>query len=153
MPETPAFELGTDGPTAILVGIDDTVTASRAAFYAAGLARRQGARLIAVFVSPTTTKAAVSPSGAAVVEAENEAHEAMAREIRERIERLSAELGIDTAFIVAFGDAYHEINRVADEARADAIVVGASAKAGHRLIGSLAVRLVRAGKWPVTVVP
>jgi nucleotide-binding universal stress UspA family protein len=37
--------------------------------------------------------------------------------------------------------------------RADAIVVGASAKAGHRLIGSLAVRLVRAGKWPVTVVP
>ena len=77
MPETPAFELGTDGPTAILVGIDDTVTASRAAFYAAGLARRQGARLIAVFVSPTTTKAAVSPSGAAVVEAENEAHEAI----------------------------------------------------------------------------
>ena len=27
------------------------------------------------------------------------------------------------------------------------------AKAGHKLIGSLAVRLVRAGKWPVTVVP
>jgi nucleotide-binding universal stress UspA family protein len=37
--------------------------------------------------------------------------------------------------------------------RADAIVVGASMKAGHKLVGSLAIRLVRAGKWPVTVVP
>ena len=35
----------------------------------------------------------------------------------------------------------------------DAVVVGASARAGHRLIGSLAVRLVKAARWPVTVVP
>jgi len=26
-------------------------------------------------------------------------------------------------------------------------------QAGHRWIGSLAVRLVKAGRWPVTVVP
>ncbi|HEX4288027.1 MAG TPA: universal stress protein [Trebonia sp.] len=45
------------------------------------------------------------------------------------------------------------MSRIAQETRADAIVVGASLKAGHRLLGSLAVRLVRAGKWPVTVVP
>ena len=32
-------------------------------------------------------------------------------------------------------------------------MVGASAQAGHRLVGSLAVRLVKAGRWPVTVVP
>ncbi len=32
-------------------------------------------------------------------------------------------------------------------------VVGASEQAGHRLIGSVASRLVRAGRWPVTVVP
>jgi nucleotide-binding universal stress UspA family protein len=55
--------------------------------------------------------------------------------------------------MLAHGDPYHEITRVAMETRADAIVVGASLKAGHRLMGSLAVRLVRAGKWPVTVVP
>jgi nucleotide-binding universal stress UspA family protein len=36
---------------------------------------------------------------------------------------------------------------------ADAVVVGASAHAGHRLVGSLAVRLVKAARWPVTVVP
>ena len=63
------------------------------------------------------------------------------------------EFGISITFIAARGDAYREIKRIADETRADAIVVGASAKAGHKLVGSLAVRLVRAGKWPVTVVP
>jgi hypothetical protein len=34
-----AFELGTDGPKVILVGVDDSVTSLRAAAYAAGLAR------------------------------------------------------------------------------------------------------------------
>lgn len=41
----------------------------------------------------------------------------------------------------------------ADEVLADSVVDGASTKAGHRLVGSTAVRLVRAGRWPVTVVP
>src|SRR5690349_22445207 len=36
-----AFELGTDGPKVILVGLDDSVTSMRAGAYAAGLARRQ----------------------------------------------------------------------------------------------------------------
>ena len=49
------FELGTDGPSAILVGVDDSVTATRAGWYAAGLARRQGAKLIAVYVAPVPT--------------------------------------------------------------------------------------------------
>lgn len=43
--------------------------------------------------------------------------------------------------------------KAADELRADAVVVGASEQAGHRIIGSVAVRLVKAGRWPVTVVP
>ncbi|WP_411074874.1 universal stress protein [Streptomyces sp. cmx-4-7] len=36
---------------------------------------------------------------------------------------------------------------------ADAVVVGASESAGHRFVGSVAVRLVKAGRRPVTVVP
>ena len=62
-------------------------------------------------------------------------------------------MGLSVTFITATGDPYHELRRVADEVRADAVVVGASTKAGHRLVGSLAVRLVKAGRWPVTVVP
>ncbi|HEX8009013.1 MAG TPA: universal stress protein [Trebonia sp.] len=151
--EPGTFELGTDGPTAILVGVDDTVTATRAGWYAAGLARRQRARLIAVYVAPLGTAIGASSVGAAVLAAEAQAHDEIAAEMRERIVGAVQELGIAIDFIVAHGDAYTEIKRIADETRADAIVVGASQKAGHRLIGSLAVRLVRAGKWPVTVVP
>jgi len=147
------FELGTDGPSAILVGVDDSVTALRAAAYTAGLARRQGARVVMVYVVPVTSMALVSPAGPGVLIAESEAHDEVAKELADRADRMASELGISVTFIMAHGDPYHEITRIAKEARADAIVVGASLKAGHRLMGSLAVRLVRAGKWPVTVVP
>jgi nucleotide-binding universal stress UspA family protein len=147
------FELGTDGPAVILVGVDDTVTSLRAGAYAAGLARRQHAQLIAIYVAPVASLGAASPAGASMLVAEAEAHDQVARELRTRFEEGVRDRGISATFVVAHGDPYREINRVADETRADAIVVGASKQAGHRLIGSLAVRLVRAGKWPVTVVP
>jgi nucleotide-binding universal stress UspA family protein len=147
------FELGTDGPSAILVGVDDSVTASRAAAYTAGLARRQGARVVVVYVVPVTGMALASPAGPSVLVAESEAHDEIAKELADRADRMARELGISVTFVMAHGDPYHEITRIAMETRADAIVVGASLKAGHRLMGSLAVRLVRAGKWPVTVVP
>jgi len=147
------FELGTDGPSAILVGVDGSVTALRAAAYTAGLARRQGARVVVVYVAPVTSMALASPAGPSVLMAESEAHDEVAKELADRADRMASELGISVTFIMAHGDPYHEITRIAKETRADAIVVGASLKAGHRLMGSLAVRLVRAGKWPVTVVP
>ncbi len=146
------FELGTDGPSVILVGVDDSVTANRAGWYAAGLARRQRAKLIAVFVAPVPSMVSAAPTGAAVIAAEMQAADQLAGQMRARAEATARELGISLTFIAAHGDPYSEIKRIANETRADAIVVGASTKAGHRLVGSLAVRLVRAGKWPVTVV-
>jgi nucleotide-binding universal stress UspA family protein len=88
-----------------------------------------------------------------VLVAEAEAHDQIAAELRARFEEGVTDRGINGTFVVAHGDPYREIKRIADETRADAIVVGASKQAGHRFVGSLAVRLVRAGKWPVTVVP
>jgi len=147
------FELGTDGPSVILVGVDESVTALRAASYTAGLARRQGAKVVAVYVSPIASLGMASSAGPALMAAEHEAHDEIAKEMAGRAEEVARELGISVTFMNAVGDPYHEITRIAAETRADAIVVGASLKAGHRLMGSLAVRLVRAGKWPVTVVP
>jgi nucleotide-binding universal stress UspA family protein len=147
------FELGTDGPSAILVGVDESVTALRAASYTAGLARRQRARVVVVYVSPIASLGLSTSAGPALLAAEHEAHDEIARELAGRAENMARELGISVTFMNPVGDPYHEITRIAAETRADAIVVGASLKAGHRLMGSLAVRLVRAGKWPVTVVP
>jgi nucleotide-binding universal stress UspA family protein len=147
------FELGRDGPTSILVGVDDSTTATRAGFYAAGLARRQRARLIVVYVAPVASAAAAAPGGASLLAAENQARDEMAEDLRRRTEEGARELGIDITFIAARGNPFQEIVRLADETKADALVVGASTKAGHRFVGSLAVHLVRLGKWPVTVVP
>lgn len=147
------FEIGTDGPSVILVGVDGSVTATRAAWYAVGLARRQGARVVAVYVTQLGGFALASPVDAGVAAAQDEAHDEMAREMAAKANEVAGELGISITFMTARGDPFHEIVRIAKETRTDAIVVGASLKAGHRLLGSLAVRLVRAGRWPVTVVP
>lgn len=151
--EAGSFEMGTDGPSVILVGVDDSTTSIRAGWYAAGLARRQGARIVAVFVSPIASFGASGPAGAALAVARDEAFRSSAADMQRRADEIGAELGISITFVAARGDPFTEIGRIADEVRADAIVVGASAHAGHRFVGSLAVRLVRAGKWPVTVVP
>ena len=152
--ERGAFELGTDGPKVILVGVDDSVTSLRAGAYAAGLARRQGARLVCVYVEQITALyGAAAGAAAGAVAAQDEALEATAADLRREAEDGARRLGIPLTFVTARGDPYTEIRRVADEVRADAVIVGASTKAGHRWIGSLAVRLVKAGRWPVTVVP
>lgn len=146
------FELGRDGPTSILVGVDGSVTSERAGWYAAGLARRQGAGLTAVYVAPLSSGLAV-PGSAGLEAAWLEAEDQTATEMRRRAKEFSEELGVPITFIATRGDAFTELSRIAGEIHADAVVVGASAHAGHRLIGSLAVRLVKAARWPVTVVP
>ena len=149
-----AFELGTDGPKVILVGLDDSVTSMRAGAYAAGLARRQGARLVCVYVArPSAMYGAAAGAGAAALAAQEQALEETGADLRRQAEEGTSRLGVPLTFVIARGDPYTELRRVADEMRADAVIVGASMQAGHRWIGSLAVRLVKAGRWPVTVVP
>ena len=142
------FELGTDGPGSILVGVDDSATAARAGWYAAGLARRQGARVTAVFVA----RLPLGPAADGGAAGDGFPWEA-AEEARRGVEEVFREQGVPVTFIAASGDPFTELCRIAEDIRTDAVVVGASARAGHRLAGSLAVRLVKAARWPVTVVP
>jgi nucleotide-binding universal stress UspA family protein len=144
------FELGTDGPTRILVGVDGSDSSMRAGAYAVGLARRQGSRIIALYVAPTGGMAAGMAATAGAV---LQTHDIIASELERQVAEACQRLGVEVTFVRRRGNPYLELVRVAGELRVDAVVVGASMQSGHRLVGSLAGRLVRDAKWPVTVVP
>ncbi|MFF3611978.1 universal stress protein [Streptomyces sp. NPDC002580] len=145
------FERGTDGPKVIVVGVDGSDSSLRAAAYAAGLARRQRALLAVVYVQPLM--AAGAALGVPVAETTDEIAEDLVRYIREATERVKDIFDVRWEFHTFRGDPYTGLVTAADDLKADAVVVGASEQAGHRIVGSVAIRLVKAGRWPVTVVP
>src|SRR5690606_6127919 len=145
------FERGTDGPKVIVVGVDGSESSMRAAAYALGLARRQGATLAAVYVRPGM--AAGVALGAPAADATDEIADELVTQIREAAQRVRDLSAPRWQFHTFRGDPYNGLVKAADDLRADAVVVGASEKAGHRFVGSVAVRLVKTGRWPVTVVP
>lgn len=145
------FERGTDGPKVIVVGVDGSDSSLRAAAYAGGLARRQNALLAVVYVQPVMTAGAAL--GAPVAETTNEIAESLISYIREATDRLKGIFDVRWEFHTFQGDPYNGLVKAADDLKADAVVVGASEQAGHRIVGSVAIRLVKAGRWPVTVVP
>ncbi|WP_293996126.1 universal stress protein [Streptomyces sp.] len=151
MAEQHQFERGTDGPKVIVVGMDGSDSSWRATSYAAGLARRQHALLAIVYVQPVL--AAGAALGAPVAETTDEIAEDLVAQIRDAADRLRGIFEVRWEFHTFRGDAYSGMVKAADELKADAVVVGASEQAGHRFIGSVAIRLVKAGRWPVTVVP
>jgi nucleotide-binding universal stress UspA family protein len=124
----------------------------RAGAWAAGLARRQGSRLICLFVATQPAFAGMALGMGADVPvdiSQDEVARELVKELREAVDTYH----VRAEFLMRSGDPVTEITRLADEVKVDAVVVGASMQAGHRLVGSVAVRLVRAGRWPVTVVP
>ena len=146
----PIFERGTDGPRVIVAAVDGSTTALRAAAYAAGLARRQSAELVVVFVVTQSAMANMIPAGGLMIaDAERE----VAASLRVQVAEGAQREGVRARFVQVQGDPYTEISRLCVDVMADAVVVGASMSAGHKIVGSLGVRLVRAGRWPVTVVP
>jgi nucleotide-binding universal stress UspA family protein len=145
------FERGTDGPKVIMAGIDGSASSLRAAAYAAGLARRQNALLALVYVQPVIPAGVAL--GAPVTGTTQEIADELVEEIRTSAERVKDLWRVRWEFHTFRGDAYAGLVQAAEELTADAVVVGASESAGHRFVGSVAVRLVKAGRWPVTVVP
>lgn len=146
----PPFERGTDGPRVVLVGVDGSDTSMRAAAYACGLARRQRCRLVVAYAAPVQPWAWAIPGAAPMLDA---THQEVEAGLRAEIRQVAEEMRIPVSFVSRRGDAYGCLREVAAEVKADIVVVGASTQAHHAFAGSVASRLVRLGRWPITVVP
>src|SRR4051812_39012963 len=139
------FELGRDGPTTLVVGVDGSPTSLRAAAYAAGLARRQHTKLVIVFArrQPAGFISMADHAGLAAKEAIY-AQDQVESQLREGLRTQGRVWDLDAQLVVRYGDPLSVLSEVAKEVRADAVIVGSSASVGHRIAGSLAIRLVRA---------
>jgi nucleotide-binding universal stress UspA family protein len=133
----------------IVVGVDGTHTAMRAAAYAFGLAHRQGYRLVVAFVAARSGLVLTGQQAAFEHLTQQQLYGELSAELRPAAE----ELGVSVTFVMVHGDPVTSLRDAADCCRADTVVVGASTSAGHRLAGSVAARLIRTGRWPVVVVP
>lgn len=145
-------DVRSDGPGTIVVGVDGSETSWRAAAYAVGLARRQrrSSRLVFVHVARPSGVSALVPE---VLPQLRGAEETIRHGIEATLASGLADSGIEWELRTRTGSPSAEIEKIALAVRADAVVVGASTRAGHRIAGSVAVRLVRAKRWPVVVVP
>ncbi len=132
-------------PGVIIVGVDGTEASLRAGAYAVGMARRQGSRLVGVFVRPLAGSALsfADPFGASITSAF----------ANHDVAGLLQKENVDFDVLTRNGDPFTELCQVATEMWADAVIVGRSRSALSRITGSVAQRLVRCGRWPVTVIP
>jgi nucleotide-binding universal stress UspA family protein len=136
---------------AILVGVDGSDTAMRAAAYAFGMVRRQGGKLIVAFVAARSALTVLGPAVAVAVE--HDATEKLYVELRAQVRAGADEFAVPVTFLKTYGDPFITLRDAADRCQVDTVVVGASTSAGHRIAGSVATKLIRAGHWPVLVVP
>lgn len=144
-----SFELGTDGPRVIVVGYNGSDTAANALAYASGLARRQGSSLVIAFASPNSVLAAM---GTTVDTSLAGVTHIIAQDMEHEVKLHLDGTGVSWRFVAGTGDPVQLLECVAKQVQADAVVVGHS-RHQRRLVGSVAIRLVRSAKWPTIVVP
>lgn len=142
-----AFEFGYDEPSVFVVGVNGSDTSWRALYYAFGLGRRQHCTVIAVFAMTHPAAQDTTMVGG------YEANSGLAAELKPAIQALATDYQVKTRFMCLPGDPVSTLIDIAAEHRADGIFVGSGQGFGRRLFGSNAVRTVRRGHCPVTVVP
>jgi nucleotide-binding universal stress UspA family protein len=148
-PDRASFEIGKDGVGTIVLGYDGTDPSVHAAAWAGGLARRENALLVVVYVESMASPAYWTPFGTA---AATEAGQEFVRELRDQAGPLLTERGIRWEMLHGQGEPALVLEAVAEEKRADCIVVGRSRHRGG-LLGTVPKSLLAHATRPVVVVP
>jgi nucleotide-binding universal stress UspA family protein len=154
----PSFELQSQSVRAcdpaflhgVVVGFDGSVSSERALAYAVGMARRSRAGLVIVHVAnrlPATVWAGCEPP--VFVDVPDHRTEVLGLELA------CSDYLSDVAWVLVErgGDICHELEEVAREYAADAIVVGSTHGIIAKIFGSVAGRLARRANRPVVVIP
>jgi nucleotide-binding universal stress UspA family protein len=144
----------------ILAGYDGTVPAERALARAAELARTFGSKVVVVSAAPVEPVAPVGAFGLAPYYAYRpeasvpDMDEARWQEHRGRVQSLYAEAGVPVAFAGVVGHPVEEIVALAEQNRADLIVVGTRAPGFvERLLGgSVSQGVARRARCDVLIV-
>jgi nucleotide-binding universal stress UspA family protein len=136
------FENGKDGLAVIVVGVDGGARALHATAWATGLARRERAELVLVYVEAITSPAYWSPIGMATAA---EAAGALVDELHQAAAAYLDPAGVQWELVHYRGDPAHGLETIAEDRRADCIVVGRG--------GGVARSLINDARRPVVVVP
>ncbi|HYA45770.1 MAG TPA: universal stress protein [Acidimicrobiales bacterium] len=134
-------------PASIVVGIDGSTTGWRAFSAALGVANRYNAFVRACYVAHMPAAAEMGVFGVAVPPVLDEGED-----LRDEVNKELAEAGISGDFVLLKGDVAHELEAVAENCRADIIVVGRSQHPALHL-GGVPRKLLALGHRPVLVVP
>lgn len=126
----------------IVVGVDGGARALHAAAWASGLARRERALLVLVYVEALAGPAYWSPFGMATAA---EAAGQVVEELRRTASDYLDQAGVQWELVHYRGDPAHGLEAVAEDRRADCIVVGRG--------GGVTRSLVNDARRPVVVVP
>lgn len=133
----------------VLVAVSASEASARARAYAIGLARRQGARLVAVYVQDSAMNVAAAPE---VAEVSAQLRADAAADLRLDISDASRHFELPLEFQVRDGEPVRQILALAHELPADVVVVGWSRRR-LRWSRQLASALIRRAELPVVVVP
>ncbi|MCU7724271.1 universal stress protein [Actinoplanes sp. KI2] len=134
----------------VLCGVDGSTTSLRAAMYAAGIARRERCRLVVAYViAPGPFEWAVMGGGGLLAQLRAELSRTVEAEVRALVEDCPGTV----TFVSRVGRPTDCLSAIADEVRADMVVVGVSRGWRRRCGVSVAAGLIRVGRWPVVVVP
>lgn len=130
------------------MGVNGSASSQRARAYATGLARRQRAQLVAVFVY-SDWATTLTPEAAA---ASAQAHRQLAHDLHDDTLAAAQHFDQPIAFHLRTGDVATQLRQAAVELRASALVIGA----GRRrcwFTRSVTGRLLRMRPCPVITVP
>jgi nucleotide-binding universal stress UspA family protein len=143
----PELTGGTSHP--VVAGYDGSPSSRHALAYAAGMARRLGRSLLIVYVLPGIC---CEPMTGQVIGSTRDDAE-LRRWLLAELDQVFDRSDLAVQIVTRRGSPARELAAAADEASADALVVGAPGHPWHHVAGSVPGWLARHAHCPVVVIP